>query len=89
MEFISELVLEVFFEGGRVRGGAVGETNLGEVSLVLLVAKESFNKVFSELVPGRTCGVVVRVERVPGVAVMDHVGEFLEVAKADSDGACG
>ena len=50
------------------------------------MAEESFNKVFAELVPGGACHRIVRVERVPGVAVMDHVGKFLEVAEADSDG---
>ena len=53
------------------------------------MAKESFNKVFAELAPGRACSRIVRVERILGVAVLDHVGKFLEVAKADSDGADG
>ena len=57
--------------------------------MILLVAEESLNKVFTELVPGRTCSGIVRVECVPGVAVVDHVGKFLEVAEADSDGAGG
>ena len=54
-----------------------------------LVAEESFNKVFAELVSGGTCSRIVRVERVPDVAVVDHVGKSLEVAEADSDGAGG
>ena len=53
------------------------------------MAEESLNKVFAELVPGKTCSCIVRVERVPGIAVADHVGMFLEVAKTDSDGAGG
>ena len=31
MEFISELIVEIFFEGGRIKGDAVGQTNFGEV----------------------------------------------------------
>ena len=53
------------------------------------MAEESLNKVFAELVPGRTCSRIVRVDRVPGVAVVDHVGKFLEVAEAALDGAGG
>ena len=49
------------------------------------MAEEGFNEVFAELVPGWACRRIVRVERVPGIAVVDHVGKFLEVAKADSD----
>lgn len=86
LEFVAEFVLEVSFERRGIEGDAVGEANLGKVCLVLLVAEESFNKVFAELVPGEACRRIVRVERVPGVAVVDHVGKLLEVAKADSDG---
>lgn len=51
------------------------------------MADEGFNEVFAELVPGRACCRIVRAERVPGVAIVDHMGNFLEVAEADSDGA--
>ena len=40
------------------------------------------------MVPGGVCCRIVRVERIPGVAIVDHVGKFLEVAEADSDGVC-
>ena len=50
------------------------------------MAEEGFNEVFAEVVPGWVCRRIVRVERVPGVAIVDHMGKFLEVAEADSDG---
>ena len=53
------------------------------------MVEKSLNKVFVKLVPGRMCSGIVRVEHVPGIAVMEHVGKFLEVAKAESDGTGG
>ena len=50
-----------------------------------MVLNEHFNEVFMELCPSRTYGRAVRVEQVPGIAVMYHVVELLEVAEADSD----
>ena len=51
------------------------------------MAEEGFNEVFVELVPGWACRRIVMVERVSGVAIVDHMGKFFEVAEADLDGA--
>ena len=53
------------------------------------MAEESLYNMFAESVPDSTCSRIERMERIPRVAVMDHLGKFLEVAEVDSDGTGG
>ena len=70
VEFVVELIVEIFFDGSDIKSDNAREAKLGEVRLAFAVSEEGFGEVFSELRPDGTDCSTVRVEDTPTVAVI-------------------